>query len=222
MIKLPEVTLVSVSSVEFAETELALRISSNDIEFGAVKFLCSEDWIPADPKIQMVKIIPLDFIGYSHFILQNLADYIDTPYCLVVQADGFVLNASKWNPLFLDYDYIGAPWPLDLKLQPGNIPLILKDNSVGNGGFSLRSKKLLLETQKINLSDMTFPTASEDLIICHFLLERMRNVGIQFPTPELAATFSVESIDAAYGQSPATSFGFHGKKTRDEIFNLFS
>lgn len=181
--------------------------------------MSSESWVPSDPKIQMVKIRPLDFVGYSRFILANLADHVATPYCLVIQADGFVLNANKWNPSFLEYDYIGAPWPLNLKLQPGDIPLDLSVNSVGNGGFSLRSKKLLLETQKINHSDLVFPTISEDLIICHFLLEKMSEAGIRFPTPELAAQFSVESHDAAYGQSPKTSFGFHGKKTRDEIFN---
>jgi hypothetical protein len=42
--------------------------------------------------------------------------------------------------------------------------------------------------------------------------------GIKFPTPELAAQFSVESQDAAFGQSPETSFGFHGKLLRDQIF----
>ena len=66
-----------------------------------------------------------------------------------------------------------------------------------------------------------FPSFSEDLIIGYFLLDEMLNAGIKFPQPQLAAQFSVESPSASYGQNPGTSFGFHGKGTRDEIFNLF-
>ena len=218
MLKLPGVTLIAVSSVELSGTELALRISSHDIEFGAIKFLSSEDWIPVDPKIQMIKIPRLDFIGYSRFILGDLERYIDTPFCLIVQADGFVLNASRWRNEFLDYDYIGAPWPLDLKIQPGNIAMDLTKNSVGNGGFSLRSQKLLNKTTKIDFDSLSFPAKSEDLIICHFLYEKMIEGGVRFPNPELAAQFSIESPTASYGQNPQSSFGFHGKNLRDTIF----
>ena len=218
MLSLPNVTLIAVSSVELEATDLALRISSHDIDFGSIKFLCSEDWISSYPKIQTTKIPRLDFIGYSRFILCDLVRYVDTPYCLVIQADGFVLNAKQWQPEFLNYDYLGAPWPLDLMLQPGNIALDLTKNSVGNGGFSLRSKKLLNETSKINFDNLSFPTASEDLIICHFLYEQMINAGIKFPAPELAAQFSIESPSVSYGQNPQTSFGFHGKDLRDAIF----
>ncbi len=216
MLSLPNVTLLAVSSVELEGTDLALRISSHDIEFGHIKFLCSEDWVSSDPKIQTLKIPRLDFIGYSRFILCDLVRYVDTPYCLVIQADGFVLNANQWRSEFFDYDYIGAPWPYDLKL--GNIPLDLTKNSVGNGGFSLRSKKLLDETAKINFDYLSLPTASEDLIVCHFLYDQMIGAGINFPSPELAAQFSIESPTASYGQNPQTAFGFHGKDLRNAIF----
>lgn len=218
MLHLPNVTLIAVSSVELSGTDLALQISSHDIEFAAIKFLSSEEWVPSNPQIQMIKIPRLDIVGYSKFILGDLYKYVATEYCLVVQSDGFVLNANKWNPIFLEYDYIGAPWPMDLKLQPGNIPLDLTPNSVGNGGFSLRSKRLMEETAKINFHELSFPTKSEDLILCHFLFQEMLNAGIKFPAPELAAQFSIESPTAAYGQNPSTSFGFHGKELRDLIF----
>nr|WP_315129896.1 DUF5672 family protein [uncultured Polynucleobacter sp.] len=218
MLHLPNVTLIAVSSVELSGTDLALQISSHDIEFAAIKFLSSEEWVPSSPQIQMIKIPRLDIVGYSKFILGDLYKYVETEYCLVVQSDGFVINANKWNPIFLEYDYIGAPWPMDLKLQPGNITLDLTRNSVGNGGFSLRSKRLLQETAKINFHELSFPTKSEDLILCHFLLEKMIDAGVKFPKPELAAQFSIESPTAAYGQNPSTSFGFHGKELRDLIF----
>jgi hypothetical protein len=210
------ITLLAVSSVNLAGTDLALQISSHDIEFGAIKFLSSEDWSPSNQKIEMVKIPKLDLVAYDKFILGDLYKYVETDYCLVVQSDGFVLNASRWNPAFLEYDYIGAPWPINLKL--GDTVLDLTANNVGNGGFSLRSKKLLEVTSKITFDDLKFLTTSEDLILSHFLLQEMLNAGIKFPHPALAAKFSIESPTAAYGQNIATSFGFHGKVLRDLIF----
>jgi len=218
MLQLSNITLLSVSSVEQEGTDLALRISSHDISFGAIKFLSSEEWISTDPRIEVIPIPRINFDGYSKFILEELVHYVETDFCLVVQADGFVLNASRWNPRFLDYDYIGAPWPSDLKLQPGDIPLDVSNNSVGNGGFSLRSKKLLQETSKIAFDELTFLSKSEDFIICHYLYDQMLAAGIKFPEPELAAQFSIESPTAAYGQNPKTSFGFHSKTLRDLIF----
>jgi hypothetical protein len=222
MLSLPNVTLIAVTSVELEGTDMALRISSHGINFGSIKLLTSENWTPSDPKIKLLRIPKLDFIGYSRFVLQKLGQYVDTPFCLLVQADGFVLNPRGWKKEFLNYDYIGAPWPIDLKLQPGGISMDLKKNSVGNGGFSLRSKKLLNETAKIDFDSLPFPTKSEDLIICHFLYENMLSAGITFPSPKLAASFSVESINASYGESPQTSFGFHGKGLRDVIFRSIS
>ncbi len=215
--RLDQVTLVSVTSVDLPATELALMISMHDIEFAEVKLLTSEEFIPQDQKIQVIKIPKLDLDGYSRFILNDLYQFIHTDFCLVIQADGFVLNASRWQDKFLDYDYIGAPWPR-MNMPLGN-SFIKIDNQVGNGGFSLRSKKLLRETAKINLDQLPFPTKSEDLIICHFLFEDMTKFGIKFPSPEIAAQFSIESKNASYGQNPSTSFGFHGKQLRDLIFN---
>ena len=218
-LSLNQVTLVSVTSVDLPATELAMMISMHDIHYGEVKLLTSEEFTPQDPHIQVVKIPKLDFEGYSRFILNDLYRFIDTDYCLVIQADGFVLNAQKWQDQFLEYDYIGAPWPKILTLGEGDQILYLK-NQVGNGGFSLRSKKLLLETSKINLDKLDTPTKSEDLIICHFLFEEMLKNGIKFPSPGLAAQFSIESQDASYGQNPNTSLGFHGKELRDHIFEM--
>jgi len=218
MIFLPNVTLVAVSSVELEGNLLALNISSHGIKFGEIKFFTSESIKPANSDIKIQSIPKLDLLGYSKFILKDLHTYIDTDYCLLIQADGFVLNPDRWNARFLDFDYIGAPWPQRLVLQPANQILDMRKNQVGNGGFSLRSKRLLEETAKINFDSLKFPSLSEDLIICHFMFEKMIASGVQFPKPELAAQFSVESQEAAFGQSPETSFGFHGKLLRDQIF----
>jgi len=199
---------------------MALSISSHAIKFGQIKLLSSEFPNSMDPKIELVNIPRLDWRGYSKFMVEDLDQYISTSHCLVIQADGFVLNPDRWQSTFLDYDYIGAPWPEQVFAGPGDYVLDMKSNQVGNGGFSLRSKKLLQETAKINFDSLTFPLIHEDLIICHYLLNEMLAAGIKFPMPEIAAKFSVESPNASFGQTPYTSFGFHGKATREEIFKL--
>jgi hypothetical protein len=219
MLSLPDVTLVAVSSVDLEGTLFALSISSHEIEFAEIKFLTSESINPTNTKIKIESIPKLDIWGYSKFIIKDLYRYIDTSHCLIIQADGFVLNPYKWRNEFLQYDFIGAPWPKKLLLQPGNHVLDMQKNQVGNGGFSLRSKKLLVETARINFDLLTYPTYSEDLIICHYLYEQMLDGGIRFPPPNLAAKFSVESPNASYGESPNTSFGFHGKELRNLMFN---
>jgi len=218
MLTLPNVTLVAVSSVNLDGALFALSVSSHSIEFADVKLLTSEAIIPDNPKIKIELIPKIDLLGYSKFILQDLHRYVSTSHCLVVQADGFVLNPERWQKEFLEYDYIGAPWPEELTLFPTQQLLDMRKNQVGNGGFSLRSKKLLEETAKINFDALSFPSFSEDLIIGHFLLNQMINAGVKFPLPELAAKFSVESPNAAYGQNPNSSFGFHGAVLRDAIF----
>ena len=66
----------------------------------------------------------------------------------------------------------------------------MKKNCVGNGGFSLRSRKLVETTAKINFDSLKFPFKNEDIIICHYLYEQMLDNGISFATPEIAAKFS--------------------------------
>lgn len=76
---------------------------------------------------------------YSKFMVFDLYKYFDTDFVLTTQHDGFVINADRWSENFLYYDYIGAPWPIkdDAFLSPFGEHI-----RVGNGGFSLRSKKL--------------------------------------------------------------------------------
>lgn len=132
---------------------------------------------------------------YSRFMLTDFQEYFETEHVLLIQWDGFVLDGQLWQHEFLEFDYIGAPWP--------HLP---EPANVGNGGFSLRSKRLLRA-----LSDPDFVHGGpEDLAICvvnRELLEQRH--GIRFATPELAAHFSREHTPIL-----APTFGFHG------IFNF--
>lgn len=216
-IHLPDVTLLAATAVGIEDTVEALQASMRHIRFAAVKLLApvAPHTLPAG--IELARIPPMDFLGYSRFILAELHRHFVTSHCLVVQADGFVVDAGKWRKEFLDFDYIGAPWADHVLVQPGNWKLHLDRNRVGNGGFSLRSRKLMQVAAGIDFNRLDFPLRSEDLVLCHFLHGQMCAQGISFAPAELAAQFSMESTEHLYGQTLDTVFGFHGKALLPEV-----
>jgi hypothetical protein len=96
-----------------------------------------------------------------------------------------------------------------------NFDIELLNNRVGNGGFSLRSKKLALVCKELNFSDLKlkFSISSEDIIICHYLYDYMKKNNIKFAPINLASNFSIEDekTNYQYGYDVGKVFGFHGK-----------
>lgn len=194
-LELPAVTLCAVSSVNLRATLAALRSCLDQADFAECLLFTDAAGLAADPAIRIVPIERLSSSqDYSRFILRELADHIRTDHCLIVQWDGFILDARQWTPDFLEFDYIGAPWP---QFSDGH--------DVGNGGFSLRSRKLL-EACRDQLFREEHP---EDIAICRTnraLLESKH--GIRFADRSAADRFAVERAPAG------PTFGFHG------IFNM--
>jgi len=205
-----DVTLLTATSVNIEATHKAFLRCAQGIEFGAMKMLCSTLPMITDPRVQYIHIPPINLRDYNRFMIETLNAHVETGYCLIMQEDGFILDPTHWNNQFMEYDYIGAPWANYLLMSNGQVIRVDK-NHVGNGGFSLRSKKLLEATSRLRFDRLNFPSKSEDLVICHYLYEDMRAVGIRFAPPQLAAQFSIESTEGLYGQSFNSVFGFHGK-----------
>ena len=221
-LQLPNVTLFAATSIEIDMTQLALRISLRDIDFGAVKFLSSSPPLKKYNNIEYITIPPMNNImDYNRLMIEDLHKYFNTTHCLIVQPDSFVVNYELWKNDFLNYDYIGARRSDKIKINP-NITLDLKKNSVGNGGFSLRSRKLANITSKINFSSLNFPLKNEDIIIYHYHYQEMINSGIKFSPAKLAAKFSMENENHLHDQDVSTVFGFHGKQFREYFLNKYT
>jgi hypothetical protein len=220
-LKLPDITLLSATSTEMDQAQISMKISLQNIEFGAAKLLCTSAPKQKYPDIEYVSIPPLNSVDdYNEIIFQDLHKYFETSHCLIVQSDSFVVNSSLWKEEFLQFDYIGAPWSNKIRINP-NLVLHLEKNTVGNGGFSLRSHKLAKTTAKIDFNSLKFPLKSEDIIICHYLYKEMLNNGIRFAPPELAAKFSMENVNHLHGQDVNSVFGFHGKHLRDYFLKKY-
>ena len=190
MLELPDVTLCCIDTVNHALALRALRKSSAQVRFGRTLFISDREVSAQDLEVEIVPALT-SRDDYSQFVLKSLASRIDTSHVLLVQWDGYVINPAAWREEFLGCDYIGAQW-------------FWHDDGmrVGNGGFSLRSRKLLLALQDPRI----VLTEAEDVTICRAfrpLLEREH--GIRFASEATADAFAFE---AAY--PIGKPFGFHG------------
>lgn len=224
MLKLHNVTLVCVEDTDQEQLHLLQEIIQGVtqwIDFYDIKVFSSHDH-----SIVTNKIKPIENLGdYSVFILNDLVKYIESDYLMIIQTDGYPLASEGWRNSFLNYDYIGAPWTRVVS-QTGIHSVIVSGDksalhapagcSVGNGGFSLRSRKLMEEVAKANyrytpldwvkaeIKDWKF---AEDEYICKYMNAELRSKGYTFAPVEEAQNFSAEN-DIWVGQ-----FGFHGKET---------
>lgn len=111
-----------------------------------------------------------EFVGSREFLTQ-----IPTETFLIAQTDSMInpLQKELLNK-FLQYDYVGAPWPWD-------------HLHVGNGGFSLRKKSAMLL-----ILDRVGPLQGdyED----QYIATAARALKLKVPTREQAREFAVEQI----------------------------
>jgi tetratricopeptide (TPR) repeat protein len=190
MLELPGVTLCCIDTVNHALALRALHLSRAQIRFGRTLLMTDREVNAPGIDVEIVATLN-SRDDYSRFVLKDLASRIETSHVLLVQWDGYVLNPAAWREEFIGCDYVGAQW-------------FWHDDGmrVGNGGFSLRSRKLLLALQDPRI----VLTEAEDITICRAfrpLLER--EYGIRFASETTADAFAYE---AAY--PVGKPFGFHG------------
>lgn len=191
--RLSQVTLCAIDARSPALAVEALQRSMQQADFGRV-VLFTHGELPLPPGIECVDIGPVrSGAEYSTAVLRRLPRHVHTSHALVAQWDGFVVDGSAWRDEFLEWDYLGAVWD---DAPPGC--------EVGNGGFSLRSQRLL----QAGLDPRIVDEHPEDLMLARRyrrLLETEH--GVRFAPPALARRFAFEN------EAPRQpTFGFHGPK----------
>lgn len=183
---------------------------------------------------------PFGYMEYNVFIIYSLGQLIETDFALIVQNDGFVLNGENWRNEFFDYDYIGAPLPTYFTLEDGivsnhgseeweaafgNLPTNAIEPQ--NGGFSLRSKRLLELPRALGLPWTCMPPSpftktpleleygilwhNEDIFLTVAMREILEQQGVRFAPTALANLFSVESFNVPpkFNVNPLDILGVH-------------
>lgn len=197
-LQLPSVTLLIADCVNANRAVRVLEHCKGLCDFGAVKLLTS---IPIDYEYR-VRIKPLNsLIAYSIFMLTKLHEHIETDHVLIVQRDGWILNTESFNPAWLDLDYVA--------------PIFVQYDKVGSGGFSLRSKSLMVEVaSKTPEWDGTQKNADEIQATLGYYEDGVISLSgkfsnFKFATLEQAAMFAQggNRNKKYYREKP---FGFHG------------
>lgn len=191
-------------------------------------------WVSDVPIIEDVGV-PVDYVRvkpyvrgtsldlwYNNIALRLLPAIVDCDFNLVLQSDGYAVNKNAWTDEFLNYDYIGAVWPH-----------MISGQNVGNGGFSLRSRKLYDALIDWNPSYMgadwpgltdphyhILPDGSlilpEDACIASPYRPTLENVyNIKYATENIAYRFSLETPPCKI--MIGSSFGFHGRYMAEQL-----
>jgi hypothetical protein len=194
-----DVTLVCIDCVDVSRAIRAIEKCLREVPFKNVKFLTSkmsgykyEVKIPNIPNTH----------EYSRFCLNELYKYIDTEFCLVVQHDGWIVDGSKWDDIWFQYDYVGgnSGWT-----EGGD------NGKGGNGGFSFRSRRLLEACSKLDV------VSNEDVVISGLRLAGhcrrgvLEGMGMRFATRKVQSGFSLDNM------SYSGQFGHHRSKPNDDI-----
>ena len=178
--------------------------------------------VEIDTTYMVQKLIqaPLDYQGYSEFVMYSLHNYIDTEYALIVQHDGWALNPENWRDEWLEYDYVGGPTHAAL-LPNGEYRLQYTwhgmDNPiiVQNGGFSLRSKRFLEAPSRYGIMRRQMPDPTmmnEDIQLTCILRNKMERLGMKYAPVESAKYFSFEHLGPMHtGMDITKIFGHHSR-----------
>ena len=203
---LPDVTLLAISSIQIPATINALALCASMMDFGAIKLLSHEKpedlptFITYENCSRITSSRDFDFYAF-----EELGKHVQTSHMLMVQYHAWILRPELWRDEWLEYDFIGAPWyeaPEFISLSTGEMV------RVGNGGFSLRSKKLLDMPKKLGIhtiSDRGY--TNDDGLINSYYRKLFLENGIHYPDVHVASVFSHEN-DIPENKGIPT-FGFH-------------
>lgn len=200
MLNLSNVTLLCVETRDPELAHWAIDRCLAGTQFAKVVLITNIDLVKNKRSdIDYVQAPPIATTkDYSNLLLTGIDQYVVGSHVLVIQWDSFITHPNLWCNEFLDYDYIGPVWPHH------------PETPVGNGGFSLRSVKLL---QAIKCPGF-IKRHPEDYCICADNKDFLeKECGIRFATSEVAEQFAVERSEWH------DAFGFHGFFNFDKVLN---
>jgi hypothetical protein len=222
MLALPNVTIAALACSYTDETVRAFKYSMQGVEF-ADAVLVSYKKPGGLPKNIRFEYTPRNksIDDFNYKMIYEMHKYIHTDFMLLIHYDGFVINPESWRSEFLNYDYIGAPWPKNKKLVDANGNICRVGNSV-----SVRSKRLMELPSKLNLpfEPLDFKPyknmTNEDLIICVKNKHIFEKNAMRFAPLDIAKYFSHEAnIAEIKGIRPFAFHDYFGKNKENRRLN---
>jgi hypothetical protein len=195
-LELPNITLVMIETLVHKLAALTVQDCLDKVEFGEVLIFSDVAW---DTPGRTYKVHGFNKIGWETFRWYEAPKYITTSHGLFVEWDAGIFDPTMWKDEYLEYDYIGAPWPPNWHTDKFN------DRNVGNGGFSLRSKRLLDYLYE-HRADFPVTTDVGDALFCWVYRPRLEQAGFKWAPAELALDFAFEIVRRS---EHSRHFGYH-------------
>jgi len=158
-------------------------------------------------------LTPGNLYSMSIDCILRLHTRFHSDYVMIIQNDGFPIRPGL-EAFLGTYDYLGAPWLFGKDDRMTRF-LLRYRSDVGNGGFSLRSKRLCEMSawyyrRKYKLIPHCY-LMTEDYFICKTLpsFEKHYRETIRIAPADVAATFSLEENIALHHAVSTSPFGFH-------------
>jgi hypothetical protein len=187
-----DITLVIVDTINHGLAKFSIDKTLENIDCKEV-LVFSDQHLFDGAKHVLIKQ-DINLYDYSEIILKQLGPHINSNHVVVIQWDGMAVNQHLWTDDFLKYDYIGAIWPW---AQNGI--------HMGNGGFSLRSRKLIDACGDNDIKLGGFSGQNEDIAICvEYSRLLQEKYAIQYAPIQIARQFSTEN------EWLGPTLGFHG------------
>jgi hypothetical protein len=204
--RLSDITLIAYSSNDVQANILALLKCMEYFDFGAVKIISHKrpDILPDGIVYEQGREIK-HINDFNEYMFKNLGNHVETSHCLYVQHHAYIIHKEVWSDEWLQYDWIGSPWRLIPNTYIANNGEVVQ---VGNGGFSLRSAKIMnLPKQKGWYLREEQGWQNEDGQCCCYWRKEMLENGVKYAPVEVAAKFAYEN--PVPENKGIKTFGFH-------------
>jgi hypothetical protein len=203
---LPDVTLVAIDTICHELTALAVKECLDKAQFGAIQ-ICTDNRLPfqdADIDSDIIAVSPFASLDeVMNYLWYRVPEHIQTSHALIVQWDSGITSHARWSERFLQYDYVGAPWGWH-----GD------QYEVGNGGFSLRSLRLMRYMAE-RKQDFPLGHPEDDLLCRHYRPDLERD-GFRWAPNALALQFAFERTGFS---GTGRHFGYHGVFNWPRVFS---
>lgn len=195
MIDLSRVTLLFVATQAHDITKRVISDCWSKVKFGeTLVYTNDQEKIGLDG----IRYIPChNFINKREagaFYYGKAMEKVETDFALMLEWDGGIFDTAYWKPEFFSYDYIGAPWQVRRN----------DTRDVGNGGFTLMSKRL----GHFICENFAQHPVFTDVDVCRNQRGAYDAAGFKWPDRQLASSFAWE-----LGLRNPEHFGFHGAFT---------
>ena len=228
-----QITIVNIDGrwADLIETQLALVKSGLELPGAKILLLSPKRPTYLLDGIEHITIEPISYFEYNLFVIYSLHYFISTEFALIVQSDGWVLNGKNWNNDFFNYDYIGAPSHAAKVISSNHEGIFegftwkyhkddpsKKIQVVMNGGFSLRSKKLLKAPTKLSIP-YSIPPVSQ-ITPPHYKMRWKNNLNLEDVQLSLVMRDQLEKHGIKYAPTElANVLGHHSKYRKISSLN---